>query len=237
MRTPKSRSRLAWASSTLQSQGDRLTSARSGATRISGLSDVACASMSTTSRHYRGTRPSCHGVVELVVASRGGIRVAREVGVDELSRFVNAELIEPVLRMQVGIEHEAQCVQAIATTCPTASCSAQNERSVSWSALETAPIRRSSSARHPRGRRHPGERELQPPAFNQHAYIDAWPPCNLHGLLPSAQFVSPARSPSQRCSATCWTSICCRSLALTSAGVLLQSLTVFFPLPYTLWCA
>ena len=49
-----------------------------------------------------GTHPSCHGVVELVVASRGGIRVAREVGVDELSRFVNAEPVEPVLRMQVG---------------------------------------------------------------------------------------------------------------------------------------
>ena len=133
--------------------------------------------------------------------------------------------------------YEAQCVQAIATTCPSASCSAQNERSVSWSEVGTAPIRRSSSARHPRGRRHPGERELQPPAFNQHAYIDAWPPCDLHGLLPSAQFVSPARSPSQRCSATCWTSICCRSVALTSAGVLLQSLTVFFPVLYTLWCA
>ena len=38
----------------------------------------------------RWNSPLLSRSVELVVASRGGIRVAREVGVDELSRFVNA---------------------------------------------------------------------------------------------------------------------------------------------------
>jgi len=32
------------------------------------------------------------------------------------------------------------------------------------------------------------------------------PPCDLHRLLPAAQFVSLPRSPSRRCSAACWAS-------------------------------
>ena len=80
-------------------------------------------------------------VVELVVASRGGIRVAREVGVDEISRLFHAEPVESVLRMQVGIEHKAQCVQAIVQHVPALLVSVQNELSVSLSELETAPIR------------------------------------------------------------------------------------------------
>ena len=42
-----------------------------------------------------------------------GILVAREVGVDEISRFFHEEPAEPVLRMQVGTEREAQCSQRL----------------------------------------------------------------------------------------------------------------------------
>ncbi len=77
-------------------------------------------------------------VVQLVVASRGGIQVAREVGVDIISRFFHADPVEPALRMQVGTEHKAKCVQAIVQHVPALLVSVQNELWVSLSNIHSS---------------------------------------------------------------------------------------------------